>query len=44
MDEDLLRIERSLALAPQLPGDVARWLIDEVRQLRQKVRDLGGKP
>jgi hypothetical protein len=41
MDEDLLRLRRSLATAPSLPGDEALKLLDEVEVLRRRGRDLG---
>lgn len=43
MDEDLVRLRRSLAMAPSLPGDEALRLLDEVEVLRRRGRDLGGE-
>jgi hypothetical protein len=40
VDEDLIRLRRSLAMAPSLPGDAAARLLDEVEELRRKRRDL----
>jgi hypothetical protein len=39
-DEDLVRLRRSLAMAPSLPVDQVRLLLDEVEGLRQNRRDL----
>lgn len=39
-DEDLVRLRRSLAMAPSLPVDQVRLLLDEVESLRQNRRDL----
>jgi hypothetical protein len=40
VDEDILRLRRSLAMAPSLPGDEAARLLDEVERLRRDRRDL----
>ena len=39
-DEDLVRLRRSLAMAPSLTGDQATLLLDEVERLRQMRRDF----
>jgi regulator of replication initiation timing len=39
-DEDLVSLRRSLAMAPSLPADQIKLLLDEVEQLRQGRRDL----
>ena len=40
VDEDLERLRRSLAMAPQLPADQINLLLEEVGLLRRLRRDL----
>ena len=42
-DEDLVRLRRSLAMAPSLPADAAERLLDEVARLRRARRDLAAE-
>jgi hypothetical protein len=39
-DEDLVSLRRSLAMAPSLPSDQIKLLIDEVERLRRSRRAL----
>ena len=40
MDEDLVRLRRSLAMAPSLPADEADKLLNEVERLRSLRRGM----
>jgi hypothetical protein len=43
VDEDLIRLRKSLAMAPSLPRNEAERLLDEVELLRRRRRDLGAE-
>jgi len=43
VDEDLVQIRRSLAMASTLPGNVAAELVDEIERLRRTRRDLAAE-
>jgi uncharacterized coiled-coil DUF342 family protein len=40
VDEDLVRLRRSLAMAPSLPADQIQQLLDEVERLRRTRREM----